>query len=63
MTERASLRAMVMGMEIGDTLSIPVEMYGYSTIRAYAYELGGLDRKYTTHRDKVAREYTIERVL
>ena len=52
-----------MGMEIGDTLSIPVEMYGYSTIRAYAYELGGLDRKYTTHRDKVAREYTIERVL
>lgn len=62
MTRNTSLRSRVLAMEVGDTLTISLDDYGYTTIRSYAYELGlCAERTFTTHRDREARTYTIER--
>lgn len=50
-------------MEVGDTIVIPVQEYGYTTIRSYASDLGfALNRKYKTKRNKKDRTYSIVRL-
>lgn len=63
MRDNKSLRARVLALGIGESITISLGDYGYTTIRSYAYELGvGAERKFTTHRDRDARTYTISRV-
>ena len=63
MTTNKSLRAQVLDLEINEELTIPVTLYGYTTIRSYASELGfAANRKYKTSRNKEARTYTITRI-
>jgi len=61
--EKESLRSRVLALAIGESLTVSLADYGYTTIRSYAYELGvGADRKFTTHRDRRERTYTILRI-
>ena len=63
MYKNKSLRAQVLDLEINEELTIPVTLYGYTTIRSYASELGfAANRKYKTSRNKDARTYTITRI-
>ena len=63
MSTNKSLRAQVLDLEINEELTIPVTLYGYTTIRSYASELGfAANRKYKTSRNKEARTYTIKRI-
>lgn len=63
MYKNKSLRAQVLDLEINEELTIPVTLYGYTTIRSYASELGfAANRKYKTSRNKEARTYTIKRI-
>lgn len=63
MLKNKSLRAQVLDLEINEELTIPVTLYGYTTIRSYASELGfAANRKYKTSRNKEARTYTITRI-
>ena len=63
MSTNKSLRAQVLDLEINEELTIPVTLYGYTTIRSYASELGfAANRKYKTSRNKEARTYTITRI-
>lgn len=58
-----SLRAQVLDLAVNEELTIPVTLYGYTTIRSYASELGfAANRKYKTSRNKEARTYTITRI-
>ena len=60
--ETKSFRQRIIDMRIGDILIIPVADLGYTTIRAYASDLGfALMRKYSTHRNREERTYTITR--
>lgn len=62
MVSNTSLRARIIGMEIGDTIVLPITDYVYTTIRSYASDLGFvLDRKYTSSRDRQTRTYSITR--
>jgi hypothetical protein len=63
MSTNKSLRAQVLDLEVNEELTIPVTLYGYTTIRSYASELGfAANRKYKTSRNKEARTYTITRI-
>ena len=63
MSTNKSLRAQVLDLAVNEELTIPVTLYGYTTIRSYASELGfAANRKYKTSRDKEARTYTITRI-
>ena len=63
MSTNKSLRAQVLDLEINEELTIPVTLYGYTTIRSYASELGfAANRKYKTSRNTEARTYTIKRI-
>lgn len=60
---KMSFRQRVIAMEVGDTIVIPVQEYGYTTIRSYASDLGfALNRKYKTRRNKKERTYSIVRL-
>jgi len=49
-------------MGVGEQITIPVDLVGYTTIRAYASDLGfAYRRKYSTHRNREERTYTITR--
>ena len=62
MSTNKSLRAQVLDLAVNEELTIPVTLYGYTTIRSYASELGfAANRKYKTSRNKEARTYTITR--
>lgn len=51
-----------MELAVGEELTIPVSLYGYTTIRSYASDLGfAINGKFRTKRNKVARTYTITR--
>lgn len=64
MSTNKSLRAQVLDLAVNEELTIPVTLYGYTTIRSYASELGfAANRKYKTSRNKEARTYTITRIL
>jgi hypothetical protein len=57
-----SLRASILEMGIGEELTIPISLYGYTTIRSYASDLGfAINGKFRTRRNKVDRTYTIIR--
>lgn len=63
MSTNKSLRAQVLDLAVNEELTIPVTLYGYTTIRSYASELGfAANRKYKTSRNKEARTYTIIRI-
>lgn len=63
MSTNKSLRAQVLDLEVNEELTIPVTLYGYTTIRSYASELSfAANRKYKTSRNKEARTYTIKRI-
>ena len=58
-----SLRAQVIDLQVGQSITLPLDRYGYTTIRSYASDLGfAFNRKYTTSRNKAERSYTITRV-
>lgn len=60
--ENVSLRKRVLDMEVGDTITIPVEAHSYTTIRSYASDLGfAANRRYSTSRNRAERTYTIIR--
>jgi hypothetical protein len=55
MSTNKSLRAQVLDLAVNEELTIPVTLYGYTTIRSYASELGfAANRKYKTSRNKEA---------
>lgn len=63
MYKNKSLRAQVLDLAVNEELTIPVTLYGYTTIRSYASELSfAANRKYKTSRNKEARTYTIKRI-
>lgn len=60
--EYVSLRKRVLDMEVGDSITIPVMLYSYTTIRSYASDLGfAANRRYSTSRNRAERTYTITR--
>ena len=60
--DKTSLRQRVIDMQVGDSITIPVEEAGYTTIRGYASDLGfAYKRKYSTHRNREERSHTITR--
>ena len=60
--ENTSFRQRIINMEKGESITIPVEVVGYTTIRGYASDLGfAYKRKYSTHRNRAERTYTITR--
>lgn len=62
MVKSKSLRASILELAVGEELTIPVSLYGYTTIRTYASDLGfAINGKFRTKRNKVARTYTITR--
>lgn len=64
MDKQKSLRSRMLGMEIGDTIEVCVDCYGYTTVRTYAATLGyATMRRYSTHLDRDSRNYQITRTL
>lgn len=62
MQTNKSLRASILDLGIGEQLTIPISLYGYTTIRSYASDLGfAINGKFRTRRNKVDRTYTIIR--
>ena len=60
--DKTSLRQRIINMEIGESITIPLTEVGYTTIRGYASDLGfAYNRKYSTHRNRSERTYTINR--
>lgn len=61
--ENQSFRKRIINMQRGESITIPVEQVGYTTIRGYASDLGfAYKRKYSTHRNREERTYTITRI-
>lgn len=61
--ENQSFRARVINMEVGESITIPVDEVGYTTIRGYASDLGfAFNRKYSTKRNRTERTHTITRI-
>lgn len=61
--DNISFRQRIINLEVGQSISIPVEEVGYTTMRSYASDLGFIyKRRYSTHRDRVERTYTITRI-
>jgi hypothetical protein len=62
MSTNKSLRASILDLSVGEQLTIPISLYGYTTIRSYASDLGfAINGKFRTRRNKVDRTYTIIR--
>ena len=58
-----SFRRRVIDMKYGESITIPVEEVGYTTIRTYGSEIGfAFKRKYSVHRNREDRTYTITRI-
>ena len=61
--ENQSFRKRIINMQRGESITIPVKQVGYTTIRGYASDLGfAYKRKYSTHRNREERTYTITRI-
>lgn len=61
--DNTSFRARVINMQRGESITISVEQIGYTTIRGYASDLGfAYKRRYSTHRNREDRTYTITRI-
>lgn len=62
MERNKSFRASVLEMQVGEVITIPMTLIGWTTIRSYAYELGiAAERKYRTSLNKKERTYSIIR--
>ena len=60
--EKTSFRQRVIAMKKGESITVPVEEVGYTTIRGYASDLGfAFNRSYSTRRNREDRTYTITR--
>ena len=60
--DKTSFRQRIINMKRGESITIPVEQVGYTTIRGYASDLGfAYKRRYSTHRNRAERTYTITR--
>lgn len=60
--ETKSFRQQIIDMKMGETITISVDVIGYTTIRTYASDLGfAFNRKYSTTRNRANRTYTITR--
>ena len=60
--EKKSFRQRIIDMKEGESLTIPVNEVGYTTIRNYASDLGfAYNRRYSTQRNREERTYTITR--
>lgn len=63
MVTNKSLRAQVLDLEVNEELTIPITLYGYTTIRSYASDLGfAANRKFSSRRNRAERTYTIKRL-
>ena len=63
MSTNKSLRASILDLAVNEELTIPITLYGYTTIRSYASDLGfATERKFTTRRNRENRTYTITRL-
>ena len=63
MQTNKSLRASILDLAVNEEITIPLNLYGYTTIRSYASELGfATERKYKTKRNREERTYTITRI-
>lgn len=63
MDKNKSLRSQVLDLEVNEQLIVPLDDYGYTTIRSYASELGfAAQRTYKTARNREERTYTITRI-
>ena len=63
MQTNKSLRAQVLDLEVNEELTIPITLYGYTTIRSYASDLGfAANRKFSSRRNRAERTYTIKRL-
>jgi hypothetical protein len=63
MSTNKSLRASILDLAVNEEITIPINLYGYTTIRSYASDLGfAADRKFTTRRNREERTYTITRL-
>lgn len=63
MDKNKSLRAQVIEMRVGEKLIIPLDEYGYTTVRTYASELGFAEKKiFSTKRNRKDRTYIITRL-
>lgn len=61
--DNTSFRKKIIDMQRGESITISVEQIGYTTIRGYASDLGfAYKRKYSTHRNREDRTYTITRI-
>ena len=61
--ENTSFRARVINMEKGESITVPISEVGYTTVRSYASDLGfAFNRRYTAHRNRAERTYTITRI-
>lgn len=61
-TRKDSLRSKILALGVGQTYTVPIMEYGYTTIRSYASDLGFMTgHRYSTTRDREARTYTITR--
>lgn len=62
--ENTSFRARVINMEKGESITVPISEVGYTTVRSYASDLGfAFNRRYSVHRSRAERTYTITRIL
>jgi hypothetical protein len=62
MLDKTSFRQRVINLDRGESITISVEEVGYTTIRGYASDLGfAYNRRYSTHRNRAERTYTITR--
>ena len=60
--ETRSFRQQIIDMQPGESITVPVTEVGYTTIRGYASDLGfAYMRRYSTHRNREERTYTITR--
>jgi hypothetical protein len=60
--ENTSFRQRIINLLKGESITIPVDEVGYTTIRGYASDLGfAYNRRYSTHRNRADRTYTITR--
>lgn len=63
MSTNKSLRAQVLDLAVNEELTIPITLYGYTTIRSYASDLGfAANRKFSSRRNRAERTYTIKRL-
>lgn len=61
--DNKSFRQRVIDLEVGQSITVPIEEVGYTTIRSYASDLSfAYKRRYTSRRNRNERTYTLTRI-